>query len=202
MICNYIFDLGMVLFRYDTAYMTRRYVSDERDCKLLEEVVFDRQYWDLLDRGEISDEALKAAVHTRLPDRLHEAADRIYDHWIENLIPIEGMEALIRDIKQTEAGLYLLSNISEGFAKTYMTVPHINKVLSLFDGLVFSGTVHLAKPDGAIFWYLLDRWSLDPKTALFIDDNEKIILAAKEIGLQTYRFDGDVRSLRSSIKLR
>ena len=69
----------MVLFRYDTAYMTRLYVSDGQDRKLLEEVVFDRQYWDLLDRGDISDEALKAKVRTRLPERLHAAADRIYD---------------------------------------------------------------------------------------------------------------------------
>lgn len=201
MICDFVFDLGMVLFRYDTAYMTRLYVSDEQDRKLLEEVVFDRKYWDLLDRGEISDEALKAKVRTRLPERLHAAADRIYDHWIENLIPIEGMEALIRKIKHTGAGVYLLSNISQGFAKTYMTIPHINEVLSLFDGFVFSGTVHLAKPDLAIFRYLLDRYSLEPKNALFIDDNEKNILAAKKIGLQTYRFNGDVRSLNSYIKL-
>ena len=191
----------MVLFRYDTAYMTRLYVADGQDRKLLEEVVFDRQYWDLLDRGDISDEALKAKVRTRLPERLHAAADRIYDHWIENLIPIEGMEELIRKIKQTGAGVYLLSNISQGFAKTYMTIPHINEVLSLFDGFVFSGTVHLAKPDLSIFRYLLDRYSLEPKTALFIDDNEKNIFAAKKIGLQTYRFNGDVRSLNSYIKL-
>lgn len=201
MIRNYVFDLGMVLFRYDTAYMTRLYVADEQDRKLLEDVVFDRKYWDLLDRGEISDETLKAKVRTRLPGRLHAAADRIYDHWIENLIPIEGMEALIRKIKQTGAGVYLLSNISEGFAKTYKTVPQINEVLSLFDGFVFSGTVHLAKPDFAIFRYLLDHYSLEPKTTLFIDDNEKNNLAAKKIGLQTYLFNGDVRSLSSYIKL-
>ncbi|MBO5092626.1 MAG: HAD family phosphatase, partial [Clostridia bacterium] len=53
---NVVFDFGQVLVYFQPSYMVGAYVSDEADKALIEEVVFDRLYWDRLDSGDISDE--------------------------------------------------------------------------------------------------------------------------------------------------
>ncbi len=196
MIKNYVFDLGMVLFNYDTEYMTKKYIHNLKDSHLLENAIFSRRYWDMLDKGAITDDELKAAVHSEIPKRLYDVADTIYDNWINNLLPIDGMEEIIHHIKNIGAKLFLLSNISVGFAEKYSTVPHVNAILSCFDGLVFSGPIHMVKPKNEIFNYLIDYYSLHADECLFIDDNANNIATAKRLGFHTYRFDGDVTKFR------
>ncbi len=41
---NYIFDFGQVIMKFDTEYMTSRYIRDKNDAKLVESVIFDRLY--------------------------------------------------------------------------------------------------------------------------------------------------------------
>ncbi len=192
---NYIFDFGMVLFNYDTNYMTSLYTDNEEDRNLLESIVFDRLYWDQLDRGEIGDSEMIAMIHQSVPKRLVETAEKIYDNWIRNLTPISGMTQILRTIKNNGGQLYLLSNISIGFAEKYRNIPAICSVLSQFDGLVFSGPLHMAKPDPKIFRFLLEKYQLSPKETLFIDDNPKNIEAAQQLNLHTFLFDGDSEKL-------
>ncbi len=199
---NYIFDFGMVLFNYDTKYMAGLYTENEEDRDFLESVVFDRFYWDRLDRGEIGDVEVTEAICQRVPERLAETAVKIYNNWIENLTPIPGMEDLLGRIKNKGGRLYLLSNISIGFAENYRNVPSVCRVLSLFDGLVFSGPLHMAKPDPAIFRFLLEKYRLSPEETLFTDDNPKNIEAAKQLGLHTFLFDGDSEKLLQYAMLR
>ena len=71
MIRNYIFDFGNVLFRSDTTVLTRRYAKREEDRAELEAVVFDRPYWDALDRGAVTDEAATAAMRELICSRNH-----------------------------------------------------------------------------------------------------------------------------------
>lgn len=192
---NYIFDLGMVLFNFDTKYMTSLYTENEEDCVLLESVVFDRLYWDRLDRGEIGDSEVIGAIRQRVPERLADTAEKIYNNWVENLTPIPGMAKILEIVKNKGGRLYLLSNISIGFAEKYRSVPAVCKVLSQFDGLVFSGPIHMAKPDPEIFRFLLDKYQLSPEETLFTDDNPKNIEAAQKLNLHTFLFDGNSNKL-------
>ena len=95
----------------------------------------------------------------------------------------------------------MLSNISKGFAEHYEEVPHINDILSIFDGLVFSGDIGIVKPNGEIYKYILHKYNLDAKKCIFIDDNPNNIAAAKELGINTYLFDGDAERLSAYINL-
>ena len=67
------------------------YVSDEEDKALIEEVVFDRLYWDRLDSGDISDKEVVSAIKTRLPERLWDVSEKIYYSWIYNIIQCINM---------------------------------------------------------------------------------------------------------------
>ena len=116
MINNVIFDFGQVLVRFEPEYMCRAY-ADEKDVPLLSEVLFDRLYWDRLDAGTISDGELLRDAKKRLPEALHETAEKIYFNWIYNLPEIEGMNALVAHVKNDlGARVFLLSNISTYFA--------------------------------------------------------------------------------------
>jgi putative hydrolase of the HAD superfamily len=193
MIKNVIFDCGQVLVHFEPEYMVRQYVSNEPDVALLTEVIFDRLYWDKLDKGTISNEEVLNACHTRLPKRLWELCDEIYYNWIYNIPEIEGMSDLIKYIKK-EFGVktYLLSNISEYFAEHKDEI----EILSLLDGFVFSSAINEVKPNKAIYEYLLSTFELKANECLFIDDRAENIEAGKSACIDGYVFDGDVNALK------
>ena len=195
MIKNIIFDFGRVIVDFDETKMTRAYVRDESLVPLVRDTVFDRLYWDPLDIGNITDEALKAAVASRLPKELVSAAHAVYDNWISHVDLIPHIEDAIQIARERFEGLYLLSNISIKFAEEYKQNPTMRRVLAAFDGLVFSGPLHLVKPDARIYRHLLDTYGLDPAECLFIDDSTKNTAGAEAVGIKTYLCDGDAKKL-------
>ena len=130
---NYIFDFGQVIVKFDPYYMTSRYIESEEDIKLASDVIFDRLYWDRLDEGTITDEEVKREIINHLPERLHKNALFVYDNWYMNIPLIEGMEDIISTLKNKGKKLYLLSNISIGFADNYYKNSDVLRVLNLFD---------------------------------------------------------------------
>ena len=199
MIKNYIFDFGNVLAWFDPYDLTAAHVQDEEARNIISDIVFDRLYWDKLDNGTITDDEVKAGFCSRLPQELHEAACRVYDKWVVSMPPVEGMKDVVAQLKTRGHRLYLLSNISIGFANTYTDCPYIRDLFALFDGLVFSGPIGMAKPNREIFEHLLGRFDLTADECLFIDDNAANIAAAEAIGIHGYLFDGDANSLKRSL---
>lgn len=196
---NIIFDLGNVLFLFDNDALTAACDVAEEDLRLVSDTVYDRLYWDRLDDGSITEDEVIEAVCKRLPERLHEKSRLVFDSWIKNMPPVKGMNELIADLKDNGKKIYLISNISDRFAKSWMNYPHIEKTLSMFDGLVFSGEVKLAKPDTRIFTYLLDTYKLDPTDCIFIDDAPRNIEGAEKAGIKGYLFDGNADLLRETL---
>ena len=190
---NVVFDFGQVLVYFQPSYMVGAYVSDEEDKALIEEVVFDRLYWDRLDSGDISDKEVVSAIKTRLPERLWDVSEKIYYSWIYNIPEIEGMSELIDRIKNRyNVKVYLLSNISNYFASHSEEIPILKKL----DGCVFSAPIGIVKPNREIFEHLCKAYKLSPEETLFIDDRADNIEGALRCGLKGYIFDGDVNRLR------
>lgn len=196
---NIVFDLGNVLFLFNNDNLTAACGIEGDDLRLVSDTVYDRLYWDRLDDGSITDEEVKEAICKRLPERLQEKACLVFDSWIKNMPPVDGMHDLICDLKKDGKKIYLISNISDRFAKTWQSYPHIENTLSLFDGFVFSGEVKLAKPDKKIFEYFLDKYSLDSSDCIFIDDTSRNIEGALLAGIKGYLFDGDADKLRKTL---
>ncbi len=193
MIRNVVFDFGQVMVHFDPAYMVGVSVTDKEDATLLEEVVFDRLYWDRMDAGTITDEETVDAVCARLPERLHEVAKEIYFDWIHRIPEIDGMRELVRDIKR-DFGVrtFLLSNISTYFAA------HEDEVhcLAEFEKRVYSAVCGYVKPSADMYDYLCRTCDILPEESMFVDDNEKNIQGANAFGIHGYLFDGDVKRLR------
>ena len=193
---NIIFDFGRVLVHFEEADLTAAYISDKADIELATPIIFDRLYWDKADAGTMRAEEIKRAFCKRLPKRLHESASLLYDNWYTLLQPIAGMPEIVRDLKKQGCKLYLLSNIDEEFADNYARNDTVNRLFSMFDGLVFSAKVKMVKPQKEIFNFLLNTYGLNPQDCTFIDDSPKNLAAAESLGIKTYRFDGSPEHLR------
>ena len=199
MIENYIFDFGNVIAEFYPDKLTAPFVSSEDERKIISEVVFDRIYWDRLDDGSITDDEVKEKICARLPQDLGEVACKVYDNWINSLTPVPNMKELISDIKKSGKKVYLLSNISRGFAQNYKNTKWIAEILENFDGLVFSGPIGIVKPSAEIFEHLLCKYNLKAEECLFIDDSQKNINGAAASGINGYLFDGNAQKLREYI---
>ena len=196
MIKNVVFDFGQVMVHFRPRWMVEQYVSCEADVQLLTEVVFDRLYWDRLDAGTITDEEVLDGCRGRLPMRLWETAEEIYGHWMDNIPEIEGMSALVQELKKNGVPVFLLSNISKGFAERAGEFP----MLRVFDKMVFSAVCGMVKPDRAIFQHLCETCEIVPEETIFIDDSQKNIDGAKAYGIHGYLFDGNVEKLQGYLQ--
>lgn len=194
MIKNVVFDFGQVMVRFEPSYMVGRYVDNKDDAALLEEVVFDRLYWDKLDSGDISDDEVVSACRERLPERLWQVAERIYFDWIFNLPEIDGMRELVRYIKrQYGVRVLLLSNISTYFAEHADEID----VLREFEACVFSAVIGKVKPSADIFEYVCQKYGMLAEETVFVDDNPYNIKGAQSVGITGYLFDGDADKLKA-----
>ena len=200
MIKNYIFDFGNVLCEFSPEKLTAKYVESAEGIQKVSEVVFDRLYWDKLDKGTIEDEEVKAEIRKRLPASLAENACKAYDNWVVNLPAIDGMEDVVKWVHSRGGKLYLLSSISRGFAENYNKVPWIKDLFSLFDGIVLSGTIGMVKPHREIFEYLLNTYSLKAAECIFIDDSQKNIEGAEKVDIKGYLFDGNAKKLKDYLE--
>ena len=193
MIKNVIFDFGQVLVHFEPSYMVGVYEENEEDKTLLEKVVFDRIYWDKLDKGTISDEETMSLIKERLPQRLWDVADKIYYNWIYNIPEIDGMSDLLSYLKSKYGvRLFLLSNISKYFAEHSGEI----EILRKLDGLVMSAPIGIVKPSYEIFDHLCKKYNINPYEAVFVDDRCDNIEGAEAYGIKSYVFDGSCERLK------
>lgn len=78
--------------------------------------------------------------------------------------------------------------------------PHYNCHLSLgdygiFDAVYASNRIGRSKPNPEFFTYILENEGFEPGQAVFVDDTEKHVIGAKDVGLKAILFK-DAESLK------
>ena len=91
--------------------------------------------------------------------------------------------------------LYGLTNWSR---ETFPIARQRFDFLDWFEGIVVSGEEGVAKPDPGIFQILLDRYALDARNLLFIDDSPINVEVAEGLGFHTHLFQSP-QGLRQAI---
>jgi len=99
--------------------------------------------------------------------------------------PIAGSVEILAELKTLGTHLYCLTNFS---AETYPPTFERFEFLRWFRGVLVSGEVGVIKPDPRIFELLLERFAIDPKRAVYIDDVAANVDAARPFGIHTVRF--------------
>lgn len=194
MIKNIVFDMGKVLFNYDSRKGCEPFVTNPDDQTLILDRLFSSFEWLMLDMGVISEAQALVQIKQRLPEHLHEAAGQCLAHWHEYCMwPIAGMEELVKELKEKGYGIYLCSNASLRMPAIQDNYP----VFRYFDGILFSAQVKCIKPQKEIYEHLFSRFRLKPEECFFIDDIQLNIDGAKDCGMDGYCFaDMNVERLR------
>lgn len=179
-----VFDLGGVLIDWNPHHLYRKIFSDDHVIEWFLENICTRPWHEQQDAGGSTQKATEelAARHPEYESEIR----AFYNRFHEMLGgPIDGTVELLRALKTHNTPLYALSNWP---AETFPDGKPPYDFLQLFDGLVVSGREGVMKPDPEIFDILCSRYKLAPETCLFIDDVEKNIKTAGEIGFHVHHF--------------
>lgn len=181
-----IFDLGGVLLDWNPRYLYRKLIADEAACeRFLTEVC--HHDWNVRqDAGRSFAEAEAEAI-ARHPDKadLIRAWLRRFDEMIPHAI--QGTVDILERLHARGIPLYALTNFSgETFRPTRTRFPFFQR----FRGIVVSGDEKMLKPEERIYRLLCERYGVDPKEAVFIDDSLKNAEGATAIGIHGIHFRG------------
>ena len=196
MIRNILFDMGNVLIYFDRNLFMDRLGVAEEDKKLLMREVFLSVEWVRMDRGSMVEADAVASCCARLPERLHDAAEKLIQMWDRPILPIPGMYELIRELKEKGYGIYLLSNAS---LRQHEYWPRI-EASRFFDGTLISADEGVIKPQPEIYRLILERFGLRAEECFFIDDVPANIEGALYCGIPGAVFYNDVEYLRKNLR--
>ena len=194
LLMNLVFDFGAVLFRWQPELLMQAHFADRatsaQAARELVRAFLHHPDWQSFDRGAIAEHDLVSRTSERLG--LQPAAVLALLEGIEaHLTPLQPTVALLERLCQrrrerADVRLYYLSNMPVRFARL---LERRHDLASWFDGGVFSGDVHLAKPEPGIYQLLQQRYALDAAQTVFIDDMQANVDAAQALGWRGIRFE-------------
>lgn len=177
---NVVFDLGGVVFARDPRKFEREFIEFFSYITLPEMPYF----WEEYDRGVSTYErVIKDLAEYNSCDV--ELAEHNLRRSIVTQEEIPATKSLIADLKASKYKLYVLSNMALDFIEFLRTT----EVYKYFDGEVVSCYEKVVKPDAEIYKILVERYGLNPKQTLFIDDRKSNVEAAQREGICGYHFN-------------
>ncbi|SNC75983.1 2-haloacid dehalogenase [Hymenobacter gelipurpurascens] len=184
-ITTIVFDLGGVLIDWNPRYLYRKLMADEQQMETFLSTITTPDWNEEQDAGRTLAEATAQLVG-QYPEH-RELIEHFYGRWPEMLGgAIQGTVDILTELRNSgRYRLYALTNWSE---ETFPVALEQFEFLHWFEAIVVSGTEKSRKPFPGFYHTLLTRYQLEPGQAVFIDDNERNILAAKAIGFQTVHF--------------
>jgi len=187
MIKNVVLDMGNVLLDFNPEFVLSEFCSSEEEKAVIRKELFEGPEWALGDKGDIKDKDRFDLVKGRVPEKYHEALKNCANHWDICMDPLPGAENFCRRVKEMGLRIYVLSNASDLF---YTYFPKFLP-LEFFNGVFVSSDYLMLKPDVKIYETFLNKYGLDPKECLFVDDRKENVEGAKKAGMNGFCFKGD-----------
>jgi putative hydrolase of the HAD superfamily len=138
--------------------------------------------------GRIDDASYRAAVRRQLAEWIgEEEAARCLAEWdvlrAEDSPIVPEMRELI-GVLRGRVKVGLLSNAGRG-ARSRLEAAGLG---DLFDDLLCSGEVGLAKPDPAVYFLAANRLGVRPNACLFVDDMPHNVDGARQVGMRAFHY--------------
>jgi putative hydrolase of the HAD superfamily len=99
--------------------------------------------------------------------------------------PMPGMEELLAKLKSKGNKLAVLSDTTPLFNESRKKFD----IYKYFDKVFLSYEIGALKPDSKMYETVIKDYKLEPSDFLFIDDQEKNVLAARQLGMQAVVFE-------------
>ena len=187
MIKNLLFDLGGVIMdirRLNCVASFERLGMKDADSFLGE--YSQKGPFLQLEEGAISEAEFRTAVRQFIDGEVSdEQIDSAFCDFLVG-IPKYRLEQL-RELKK-QYGIYMLSNTNSIMWHSRIAEDFHQEGLEredYFDGIVTSFEAKSIKPDAKIFHAVVEKLGIKPEETLFLDDSQKNLDAAAELGFQT-----------------
>jgi 2-haloacid dehalogenase len=180
-----VFDLGGVLIDWKPEYVYRTIFSTEEEVNWFLQNITTGEWNEEQDAGKPLATATEELIK-QFPQ--HEKNIRaFYSRWEEMLGgPIHETVEILRELRNnTHKKIYALTNWS---AETFPVALKKYDFLHWFDGRLVSGEEKTRKPFTDIYEMLVNRFSINPHTAIYIDDNKRNLYPAQDLGMQVIHF--------------
>ncbi len=187
-----IFDVGNVLVAYDWENYLDSFHFPHEVRQAVASAVFLSPVWDELDRSLLPDSQYLERFIQNAPQYSQEI-QQVYENCENCIHPYDYAVPLVQTCRDRGCSAYILSNYSRYlFHKTEHLMPFRNYM----DGELFSFQVGQIKPEAHIYHSLLEKYSIDPRHALFLDDRQVNLDTASQIGIHTLLFTSYEKALK------
>jgi FMN phosphatase YigB (HAD superfamily) len=121
------------------------------------------------------------------------------DYWVSNFVKIKETHDLMSELVRMGIPIGLLTNIYLGVFDKALENGYIPRLS--YSNVVQSCEVGAVKPERRIYEIAQNRLNIPPDNILFIDDKQKFLDPAKELGWNVLQFDeNDVQNSISQIR--
>lgn len=191
MIRTIIFDIGNVLVGFAWREFFKKFGYSEEIFDRICKATMGSGTWAEYDRGAMSDEEILDAFIKNDPG--------IEQELRETLANINGMVVKydyaipwIKELKEKGYRVLVLSNFAE---RVLDDCKEAMDFMEYVDGGILSYQYKVIKPEPEIYQLLIDKYELDPKECVFLDDMKKNLEGAEAFGMQTIHFKNREQAL-------
>jgi 2-haloacid dehalogenase len=188
------FDFGGVIVDWDMRHLFRTVFDDEAEMEWFLANVLTPAENLRLDLGTPLAEIVRELIDRHPGHRI--ALEAWRDRWIETIPgPVEGTTEIVEGLSRRGVRLVGVSNFS---TETFPLCRALHDVFDLFDDIVLSGDVGVAKPDPAIYRLACERNAVEPNEVVLVDDSPANVAGARAVGLHALLFV-DAQTLRRDL---
>jgi putative hydrolase of the HAD superfamily len=197
-----VFDFGGVLWdmRWDVARELDRLHGLPRSSVF--ETLYRSPAWADIERGIGDPAAWADDAHRELERRAARPLPRLHEEWRKAQAPIDLNVAVVRALRPA----YRCSILSNADVSLRERLEGELALHHLFDDIVVSAEVGVAKPAARIFQLAAERLGVEPPACVFVDDWDQNVEAAREVGMQAvlHRVDQghDLRAQLAAVGVR
>ncbi|MDO4400174.1 MAG: HAD family phosphatase [Coriobacteriia bacterium] len=175
---NIVFDIGGVLADYNVNGFLSAKGFDATMIKRILKASVMTPYWEMFERGAITEEEALQGFASADPEIEHEL--RVAFSSVEGMLTAKDFAIpLVKSLKAAGFRVYYLSNYSQ---KAYNECGESLAFMPYMDGGIVSFRVGKTKPDPAMYRQFLEEYQLDAGECVFVDDTPANVEAARALG--------------------
>jgi putative hydrolase of the HAD superfamily len=182
-----VFDFGGVLWdmRWEVARELDRMHGLPRSSVF--ETLYRSETWRAIERGTGDSDAWRIEAHRALEERAGRPLPPLHEEWRRSQAAIGPNVELAASLRPD----YKVSILSNADASLRRRLEHEIGIHHLFDDIVCSAEVGMAKPEPGVFGLACSRLGLAPAECVFVDDYEQNVKAAMDLGMRAVLFRVD-----------
>lgn len=179
-----VFDLGGVVIEFHPVELTQAFGKDEAEAKLYLDAIHHPD-WLEMDRGTYTAQEIAQRIFERTGSPVSRTME-FFEHMYQSFEAIEPTWKFIKELKEQNIEIYLLSNMN------MLTFNHLVDNFKIFkefkDGVVSENVKH-CKPEKEIFDIFLNQTGLNKDEFFFVDDTLVNVEKTKELGWNVFHYN-------------